>query len=120
MSKPIVWSLTLLVLLFITLATPARAMPDYATRLGEPCATCHFSPSGGGLRNVRGQAWVAEAKPAAVPSTTDALAILGVRMPTDMSVYTGVVSPVPTPAPIKRAPGRYTPLIQRLLEYEGN
>jgi hypothetical protein len=119
MRKLLVYG-SMLVLVLLIFATPARAMPDYATRLGEPCATCHISPSGGGLRTVRGQAWVAEQKPSAVPATADALAILGIRMPADMSIYTTTASPVPTPATVTRGPSRYAPLIQRLLEYEGN
>ena len=45
-----------------------QALPEYATQTGEPCATCHISPSGGGLRTPRGQAWVGSDKPGAVPA----------------------------------------------------
>ena len=97
--------------------TTSHAMPEYATRVGEPCATCHLSPAGGGLRNVRGQAWVASDKPGTVPSTTEALKILGVVMPADMSIYTAThfVAPVPLQTRIT-----YSPLIERLTSYEGN
>jgi hypothetical protein len=101
-------------------ATPTRAMPEYATRVGEPCASCHFSPSGGGLRNVRGQAWVALEKPSSVPSTADALKMLGVQLPSDMSVYTNAPAMLPTPSPFKTRAQSYMSLVGRLLNYEGN
>jgi hypothetical protein len=28
----------------------AYALPEYATRTGDPCATCHVNPAGGGAR----------------------------------------------------------------------
>jgi hypothetical protein len=106
--------------LLVVLATPARAMPEYATRVGEPCGTCHISPAGGGLRNLRGQAWVASGKPDAVPSTADALKILGLKMPEDMSIYDTAPSVVPTAAPLQAQPRNIMPLWQHLVEYEGN
>ena len=27
---------------------PGEALPEYSAQTGEPCATCHVSPSGGG------------------------------------------------------------------------
>lgn len=108
------------VILIIFAVAPARAMPEYATRTGEPCATCHVSPAGGGLRNVRGQAWVLSGKPATVPSTTEALQILGIQLPADMSIYTAAPSTQPTPAPFNAQLEKYSPLIERLLKYEGN
>ena len=112
--------LSLFVGIIILTAAPARAMPEYATRTGEPCATCHVSPAGGGLRNVRGQAWVLNGKPATVPSTTEALQILGIQLPADMSIYTAAPSTQPTPAPFNAQLEKYSPLIERLLKYEGN
>jgi mono/diheme cytochrome c family protein len=107
------------VLLIIFGVSSARAMPEYAATTGEPCATCHVSPAGGGLRNVRGQAWVASDKPAVVPSTTEALKILGIQMPADMSIYTTSTSQ-PLPAPFDTQSTKYSLLITRLLRYEGN
>jgi len=46
---------------------PTHALPDYAARTGEPCATCHINPAGGGPRNQRGLLWVAAGKPDKVP-----------------------------------------------------
>jgi len=54
--------------LLIFAARPtAHALPEYATRTGEPCATCHVNPAGGGPRTVRGSLWVAAGKPDVVP-----------------------------------------------------
>ncbi len=108
------------VVLTIFAVSPARALPEYATRTGEPCATCHVSPAGGGLRNVRGQAWVLSGKPATVPSTTEALQVLGIQLPADMSMYTAAPLAQPTPAPFSAQLEKYSPLIERLLKYEGN
>jgi hypothetical protein len=113
----------LLLALFLALFAiipPARAMPEYATRVGEPCATCHVSPAGGGLRNLRGQAWVASDKPSTVPSTAEALTILGLSLPADMSIYTAAPATVPTPMPLRVQPEKLSPLLERLLEYDGD
>lgn len=101
-------------------ATPAHAMPEYATRVGEPCGICHVSPAGGGLRNLRGQAWVASDKPAVVPSTTDALQILGLTLPADLSIYTVAPALAPAPTPFQSKLPTVSPLWPRLSEYEGN
>lgn len=45
----------------------AHALPEYATRTGEPCATCHVNPAGGGARTLRGSLWVVAGKPDQVP-----------------------------------------------------
>jgi mono/diheme cytochrome c family protein len=45
----------------------AHALPEYAARTGQPCATCHANPAGGGPRTMRGLLWVAEGKPDEVP-----------------------------------------------------
>ena len=41
----------------------AHALPEYTIRTGEPCATCHVNPAGGGPRTVRGSLWIAAGKP---------------------------------------------------------
>ena len=43
------------------------ALPEYANRTGESCATCHVNPGGGGPRTMRGLLWAAKGKPDAVP-----------------------------------------------------
>ena len=95
-------------------------MPEYATQTGEPCATCHLSPSGGGLRTPRGQAWVGSDKPGAVPALADALALLGVHLKTDEAAFLkapGAVKPASAPGPAGR-PGQQ--LWATLENYPGN
>jgi mono/diheme cytochrome c family protein len=46
---------------------PAHAFPEYAERTGEPCATCHVNPGGGGPRTLRGLLWAASSRPDSVP-----------------------------------------------------
>ena len=45
----------------------AHALPEYATRTGESCATCHVNPAGGGPRTMRGTLWIAAGRPDTVP-----------------------------------------------------
>ncbi len=112
--------LAVLALSALALAYPTQAMPEYATRVGEPCGTCHVSPAGGGVRNVRGQAWVAENKPNQVPSTLDALKALGVQLPSDMSIYTNAPATPRTAAPLQLQSQPLAPLLERLQNREGN
>src|SRR5512133_797798 len=79
---------------------PGRALPEYATQTGEPCATCHLSASGGGLRTPRGQAWVGSDKPGAVPALADALALLGVHLKTDEAAFLKAPGAVKPAAPL--------------------
>lgn len=67
--RPITWiGLGVLVgLLVFAAGRPAHALPEYATRTGQPCATCHVNPAGGGPRTLRGSLWVAEDRPDQVP-----------------------------------------------------
>jgi hypothetical protein len=48
-------------------ARPTHALPEYATRTGQPCATCHVNPAGGGPRTLRGLLWLAQGRPDQVP-----------------------------------------------------
>jgi len=113
----------LILLAIIIPFLPARqmlAMPEYATRVGEPCGTCHTSAAGGGLRNPRGQAWVAQGKPNAVPTMEESLKILGVKLITDPADY---VAPTTVPVPAAPLATRYERkmmLLMKLLEYSGN
>ncbi len=102
------------------LSTTTRAMPEYATQVGEPCGTCHISPAGGGVRGVRGQAWVAEDKPPQVPSTLDALKVLGVQLPPDMSNYTSAPASPSAAAPLPLRSEPLAPLLEQLMNREGN
>jgi len=48
-------------------AEPAHALPEYAARTGQSCATCHVNPGGGGPQTMRGLIWAASGKPDAAP-----------------------------------------------------
>lgn len=67
--RPFIWvGLGVLVGLLVFAARPtAHALPEYAARTGQPCATCHVNPAGGGPRTLRGLLWVAQGKPDKVP-----------------------------------------------------
>jgi hypothetical protein len=86
----------------LAITFPSQAMPEYATNLGEPCITCHISPAGGGLRSARGQAWVAQEKPGAVPSIEEAMQLLGVKATVNPADYMAAPLPRPTPRPLGR------------------
>jgi mono/diheme cytochrome c family protein len=57
---------------------PAHAFPEYAERTGEPCATCHVNPGGGGPRTLRGLLWAARGRPDSVPELPGSLMAPGV------------------------------------------
>jgi len=67
--RPIAWiGLGVLVgVLVFAAREPVHALPEYAVRTGQPCATCHVNPAGGGPRTLRGLLWVAQGKPDLVP-----------------------------------------------------
>lgn len=56
----------------------AYALPEYSPRTGEPCATCHVNPGGGGPRTLRGLLWSAYGRPEAVPQLPNVLLAPGV------------------------------------------
>jgi mono/diheme cytochrome c family protein len=69
-SSSILFLLVFPALVFATLLMNSRtayALPEYATRTGEPCAACHVSAGGGGPRTLRGLLWSARGKPDKVP-----------------------------------------------------
>jgi mono/diheme cytochrome c family protein len=47
---------------------PAHALPEYGTRTGQQCSTCHVNPAGGGPRTLRGLLWLAQDRPDQVPA----------------------------------------------------
>ena len=109
------------VLLTLWVAQPVQALPEYSAQTGEPCATCHLSPSGGGPRGTRGQAWVGSGKPGEVPDLIHSLELLGIHLVVDESQFVASGAPIPPAgAPESDAAGRSSELRQRLSEYDGN
>jgi len=98
----------------------ARALPEYSAQTGEPCATCHVSPSGGGPRAPRGQAWVASGKPGAVPDTIQALELLGVELTVDPAYYTVTDLQTKEADALQVTSSRSQRLYRWLNQYEGN
>jgi mono/diheme cytochrome c family protein len=98
----------------------ANALPEYASQTGEPCATCHISPSGGGPRGPRGQAWVASSKPGAVPDLIQSLELLGVKLTVDPAYFTVTDLEVQAPEALETTPGSSQSLYRWLNEYDGN
>jgi mono/diheme cytochrome c family protein len=54
-------------ILLVGIWTPAQAYPEYTSRTGQQCTTCHVNPAGGGPRTLRGLLWIAEGRPDEVP-----------------------------------------------------
>ncbi len=115
-------SLLLVTALLLALmpASTASALPEYSSQTGEPCATCHVSPSGGGPRGPRGQAWVASGKPGAVPDTLQALELLGVELTVDPAYFTVTDLEVPEPEALETTFEQGLPLHRWLRDYDGN
>jgi mono/diheme cytochrome c family protein len=114
--------LLLVTTLFLALlpVSTAEALPEYSAQTGEPCASCHISPSGGGPRGPRGQAWVASEKPGSVPDTLDALELLGVELTVDPAYFTVTDLEVQEPEALETIPGQGQPLYRWLGGYDGN
>ncbi len=121
--KALPWVLLLAVFIVILLAatTPSvHALPEYAVQTGEPCATCHVSPSGGGPRTPRGLAWVADGKQSSVPELAQALEALGVHQQANPADYIAAGQPVAPAVAPQFKPGlaaQYSGLLRR---YAGN
>lgn len=120
MKRLYILALLSLLLLSLYWAGSVQAMPEYATRTGEPCGSCHVSAAGGGLRTPRGQAWVAQARPNSVPALTESLTILGVKLTTNPADYAAPTTPPPPPATLATRYEHKMALILRLLDYGGN
>lgn len=121
-TLPIILSLLVLLATLAALAHPqaARALPEYSAQTGEPCATCHLSPSGGGPRGLRGQAWVGSGKPGTVPALMEALELLGIRLEVDESQYRASGEPAPQPQPLSVQPAQAERLHDHLKSFGGN
>lgn len=97
-----------------------QALPEYSSQTGEPCASCHLSPSGGGPRGARGQAWVGSGKPSSVPSMVESLELLGVELDVDPEEFKAEGKSVPPAQPPQR-PGEQTGTIDEWLrDFQGN
>jgi hypothetical protein len=101
-------------------ASTVEALPEYSAQTGEPCFSCHISPSGGGPRGPRGQAWVASQKPGFVPDTLEALELLGVELTVDPAYFTVADLEVREAEALETAPGQGQPLYRWLGGYDGN
>lgn len=114
--------LFLVTTLFLALlpVSSADALPEYSAQTGEPCASCHISPSGGGPRGPRGQAWVASDKPGTVPDTLEALELLGVELSVDPAYFTVTDLEVQEPEALETTSGQGQPLYRWLNDYDGN
>ena len=114
--------LLLVTALFLALLpiSSVDALPEYASQTGEPCASCHVSPSGGGPRGPRGQAWVASGKPGAVPDTLEALELLGVELSVDPTNFTVTDLEVQEPEALETTSGQSQSLYHWLNDYDGN
>ncbi len=112
----------LLLCVSLLLGTPSstKALPEYAAQTGEPCATCHVSPSGGGPRTPRGLAWVALGKTGNVPDLTQSLEILGVKLSVDSAYYTVANSQVQAAEVLNAAPAQGQKLFRWLSQHDGN
>lgn len=118
--------LTVLVLLatVVLLLQPqeAHALPEYSAQTGEPCASCHLSPSGGGPRGPRGQAWVGGGKPGTVPDLVQSLELLGIELDVDESRFQPPTAPPPSAeAPLAPMDVEANANLRRYLNrYDGN
>ncbi len=108
------------IILLLSASQPTGALPEYSTQTGEPCASCHISPSGGGLRTPRGQAWVGSGRPGTVPALADALALLGVRLKVNSADFVAIPRTVTPAVPPTAAPVQVERVRAWLRSFEGN
>jgi hypothetical protein len=123
MKKILILSGILILCMSLWLMLPpstTQALPEYASQTGEPCSSCHISPSGGGARGPRGQAWVASDKPAAVPDLITSLELLGVELSVDPAYFTETDTDVQEAEALDLPPAHSQKLYRWLSEYDGN
>jgi len=63
---------------------PVHALPEYTSRTGEACSTCHVNPGGGGPRTLRGLLWAAQGRPDEVTGLANILIAPGVSDGTEL------------------------------------
>ncbi len=123
MKKILIISGVLLLGVSLSLMLPSsrtQALPEYAAQTGEPCSSCHISPSGGGARGPRGQAWVASSKPSVVPDLAQSLELLGVEFSTDPAYFTVADEEVQKAEALDLSPAQSQKLYRWLSQYDGN
>lgn len=123
MKKILIISGVLLLCMSLFLMLPSsrtQALPEYAAQTGEPCSSCHISPSGGGARGPRGQAWVASSKPSIVPDLARSLELLGVELNTDSAYFTEADEQVQDVEALDLSPAQRQKLFRWLSDYDGN
>ena len=98
----------------------AQALPEYSSQTGEPCATCHVSPSGGGSRTPRGQAWIAAEKPGTVPDLLSSLELLGASLDINPADFTNTPDEIPPAQPLHLKLEQINHLHQHLASFAGN
>ena len=108
--------------MLLAMATPstAQALPEYAAQTGEPCSSCHISPSGGGSRGPRGQAWVASNKPGTIPNLMSSLELLGVELSVNETYFTEADPDVQEAEALEVVPAQGQKLFRWLSQYDGN
>jgi len=118
----ILGALLLFASLSLALGRPstAQALPEYAAQTGEPCSSCHISPSGGGPRGPRGQAWVASNKPGTIPDLMASLELLGVELSVDEAYFTEADPQVQEAEALEVSPVQRQKLYRWLSQYDGN
>ena len=112
--------LVIIVAVFVWQIDTAHALPEYSAQTGEPCSSCHISPSGGGARTARGQAWVAGGKPGTVPDLVESLDILGIHLDVDPNDYVPAPGDVAPMQPLGLESGEATEIHNWLKDYDGN
>jgi hypothetical protein len=120
---PLIFLVTAFFIVIMVISIPSgavQALPEYSAQVGEPCASCHISPSGGGPRGPRGQAWVAAGKPGYVPAQLESLEMLGVNLDFDPDAYTIVPDVIPPAEPLRVEPGESRKMHEWLRSYPGN
>jgi hypothetical protein len=123
MKKFLIFSGILILGMSLWLLLPSattQALPEYAAQTGEPCSSCHISPSGGGARGPRGQAWVASDKPGEVPDLVQSLELLGVELSVDPDDFTATDSDVQEAEPLQMTPDQGKQLHRWLSQHDGN
>lgn len=106
--------------IFVWQLDTAMALPEYSAQTGEPCSSCHISPSGGGARTARGQAWIASDKPGIVPDLVESLDILGIHLDVNPDDYESVSGTVPPVRPLELGTSGAVEIHNWLKDYDGN